>query len=133
MTTNDDRIAETMQRLEDLSQRGWTVVVVLGRSQAVRCHQDRDHRHPDEPVMAVDEFAKRGETWVDAATRALAEAKVQERRRHEGRQTDDTETTEDVCRELRAAGLDPERMQRRVRELRERVAAERRDATEGRR
>ena len=39
---------------------------------------------------------------------------------------DDTETTEDICRELRAAGLDPERMQRRVRELRERVAEERR-------
>lgn len=36
------------------------------------------------------------------------------------------ETTEDICRELRAAGLDPERMQRRVRELRERVASERR-------
>ena len=39
---------------------------------------------------------------------------------------DDTETTEDICRELRAAGLDPERMQRRVRELRERIASERR-------
>jgi hypothetical protein len=32
------------------------------------------------------------------------------------------ETTEDICRELRAAGLDPERMQRRVR----RIAEERR-------
>lgn len=41
-------------------------------------------------------------------------------------QADDTETTDDICRELRAAGLDPERMQRRVRELRERVAEERR-------
>ena len=40
---------------------------------------------------------------------------------------DDTETTEDICRELRAAGLDPERMQRRVRELRERIAEERRE------
>lgn len=36
------------------------------------------------------------------------------------------ETTEDICRELRAAGLDPELMQRRVRELRERIAEERR-------
>jgi hypothetical protein len=36
------------------------------------------------------------------------------------------ETTEDICRELRAAGLDPERMQRRVRELLERIAEERR-------
>lgn len=36
------------------------------------------------------------------------------------------ETTEDICRELRAAGLDPERMQRRARELRERDAEERR-------
>lgn len=41
-------------------------------------------------------------------------------------QTQTAETTEDICRELRAAGLDPERMQRRVRELRERVAEERR-------
>ena len=39
---------------------------------------------------------------------------------------DDTETTEDICRELRAAGLDPERMQHRVRELRDRIAEERR-------
>ena len=36
------------------------------------------------------------------------------------------EITEDVCRELRAAGLDPERMQRRVREIIDRVAEERR-------
>ncbi len=35
------------------------------------------------------------------------------------------ETTEDICRELREEGLDPERMQRRVRELIERIAAER--------
>jgi len=40
---------------------------------------------------------------------------------------DDTETTEDICRELRAAGLDPELMQRRVRELRERISEERRE------
>lgn len=129
MTTFDDRRAETMQRLEDLSQRGWTVVVVLGRNQTVRCHQDRDPRYSTEAVMAVDEFAQRGETWVDAAARALAEAEEQEARRHEARQVDDTETTEttdDICRELRGAGLDPERMQRRVRELRERVASERR-------
>lgn len=36
------------------------------------------------------------------------------------------ETTEDICQELRAAGLDPERMQLRVRELRDRIAEERR-------
>jgi ABC-type ATPase involved in cell division len=39
---------------------------------------------------------------------------------------DRDETTDDICRELRAAGLDPERMQRRVREIIDRVAAERR-------
>ena len=36
------------------------------------------------------------------------------------------ETTDDICRELRAVGLDPERMQRRVRELRD---AARREVT----
>ncbi len=41
-------------------------------------------------------------------------------------QTQTAETTEDICRELRAAGLDPERMQRRVRELRD---AARREVT----
>lgn len=40
-------------------------------------------------------------------------------------QTQTAETTDDICRELRAAGLDPERMQRRVREIIDRVAAER--------
>lgn len=41
-------------------------------------------------------------------------------------QTQTAETTDDICLELRAAGLDPERMQHRVRELRDRIAEERR-------
>ena len=44
---------------------------------------------------------------------------------------DPTESTESICQELRAAGLDPERMQRRVRELLERVRAERQQALGG--
>ena len=49
------------------------------------------------------------------------EAAEELRQQHHAAQRDD-ETTDDICRELRAAGLDPERMQRRVR----RIAEERR-------
>ena len=73
-------------------------------------------------------------TWRDGARHQTAEEAAEElRRQHqaaasvrldEGTQT--AETTEDICRELRAAGLDPERMQARVREMRERIAEERR-------
>lgn len=62
--------------------------------------------------------------------RQTAEEAAEElRRQHQDAASvhlDRDETTEDICRELRAAGLDPERMQRRVRELRERIAEERR-------
>jgi hypothetical protein len=69
-------------------------------------------------------------TWRDGARFATAaEAAEELRRQHQDAASvhlDRDETTEDICRELRAAGLDPERMQRRVREIIDRVAAERR-------
>lgn len=69
-------------------------------------------------------------TWRDGARHQTAEEAAEElRRQHQDATSvrlDRDETTEDICRELRAAGLDPERMQARVRELRERIAAERR-------
>ena len=64
-------------------------------------------------------------TWRDGARHQTAKEAAEElwQQHQDAAPTQrDTETTEDICRELRAAGLDPERMQRRVR----RIAEERR-------
>lgn len=69
-------------------------------------------------------------TWRDGLRHQTAEEAAEElRRQHQDAASvrlDRDETTDDICLELRAAGLDPERMQHRVRELRDRIAEERR-------
>lgn len=129
MTTNDDLVITEPETSESITR--WTHGQVLPRPWTHRSavfsgcvSLGHVWRLPDGQWT----------TWRDGPRFATAaEAAEELRRQHQAaasvrldERTQTAETTDDICRELRAAGLDPERMQRRVRELRERIAAERR-------
>lgn len=121
MTTNDDLFISEPETSESITR--WTHGQVLPRPWTHRAAVYQGciclgsvWRLPDGQWT----------TWRDGARHQTAEEAAEELRQQHHAAQRDTETTEDICRELRAAGLDPERMQRRVRELRERIAAERR-------